>query len=80
VSEVVGGRAWERLRAKPDRRSAGRGREGLPGGWSPVRGLDPRALGLVQGGRLGDGCSRHAAATAGVEMEEATRLGLASFV
>ena len=49
----------------------------LPGGWSPgcVR-LDPRALGLVQAlAVLGDGCElRHAAAIAGVEMEEATRL------
>ena len=41
-----------------------------------VRGLDPRALGLVQAlAVLGDGCElRHAAAIAGVEMEEATRL------
>jgi len=41
-----------------------------------VRGLDPRALGLAQAlAVLGDGCAlRHAAAAAGVEMMEATRL------
>ena len=41
-----------------------------------VRGLDPRALGLAQAlAVLGDGCElRHAAAIAGVEMADATRL------
>jgi DNA-binding CsgD family transcriptional regulator len=53
------------------------GREGIaPRVLARVGGLDPRALGLAQAlGVLGDGCElRHAAAIAGVEMADATRL------